>query len=394
MTLSHRLFFLSAVLCAYSISHAARPAAAVACFAIVAGRKTTADGSVLVGHNEQNLAPCLISFDRVPRQPIETAIAEKYRYRGGGQRPPETAAYLWSQCIAKDAADSFLNEYGVAVVSDKCPSREDEIDVLVERGEIRDGGVGYLLRRLVAQQATTAREGVLIAGELIERFGYTGTGRTYVIADPNEAWLMAIVRGRRWVAQRVPDDAVVVLPNVYIIREVDLSDTANFLASPDLIDYAVGRGWYDPATDGAFDFRRVYRDPFKPGEPIKNEQAGKPVGVASGNGKSGEIAPGDGTPGDGSAHSDPPDPRRWWAHQLVTSRTIAWPPAAPLPLCIEPSRPMTVAMMAEMLRDRGGLKPLSADTTVEAAVMQLRADMPREIGCVYWRITCEPSSSG
>ena len=61
-----------------------------------------------------------------------------------------------------------------------------------------------------------------IVAELVERFGYVHSGRTYVIADPREAWLFAVVRGRRWVARRVPDDRVVVLPNVHIIEEIDL----------------------------------------------------------------------------------------------------------------------------------------------------------------------------
>jgi dipeptidase len=384
MTILQRLLFLTLVVCAWSMSDRGRPAAALACFAIVAGRAATADGSVLVGHNEQDLPPCIISFDRVPRRPIEKAIPAKYRYRREGEPLKETAAYLWSQCVPKEFADSFLNEYGVTIVSNRCPSLEDSVEVLTERGEIRDGGIGLLLRRLVAQQATTAREGALIAGDLVERFGYRGTGRTYVIADPKEAWLMSIVCGRHWVAQRVPDDAVVVLPNVYVVRRVDLSDKANFLGSVDLVEYAVKRGWYDREKDGVFDFRRAYRDPKptpvpRPGESMEEAKARVERGRGPG------IDPDD---------PDPPDPRRWWAHGLVTGRETAWPPKSPLPLCITPKEPVTVARMAEMLRSRGGIRPLSTDLTVETAVVQLRADLPRAIGCVYWRITCEPAMGG
>jgi len=383
-----RLLLFSLLCYAWSSSDASKSPCVLACFAVVAGRKATADGSVLVAHNEQDLSPCLISFDRVPRLPFDEAVPKDLRSPRRLVLPSQTAAFLWSQCLLKNAGDSCLNEYGVAVVSNKCPTREDPAEVLAARGDLVGGGIGYLLRRLVAQQATTAREGVTIAGELVEGLGYTPPGRTYVIADPNEAWLLAVVGGRRWVAQRVPDDAVAVLPNVHIIRRVDLADTAHFLGSADLVDYAVRRGWYDPAIDGPFDFRKVYREE----KPVEDATADDTDSNSNSSARPNlKIA----SPDDSSAgqqRTDPPDPRRWWAYRLVTGRDTAWPPEQPLPLWIRPREPMSVASMIEILRSRGGQKPISADTTVEAAVLQLRASLPRAIGCVYWRVTCEPSS--
>ena len=107
------------------------------------------------------------------------------------------------------------------------------------------GGSAICSAGWIAQRARTAREGVTLAGGWIEQFGYVDSGRTYVIADPHEAWLLAVVNGRHWVARRVADDEVVVLPNVYVTDTVDLSDAKNFLGSGDLIDYATGRGWFD-----------------------------------------------------------------------------------------------------------------------------------------------------
>jgi dipeptidase len=150
-----------------------------------------------------------------------------------------------------DFSDSYLNEYGVCVASNSCASREKD-------PEITDGGISYRLRGIMAERATTAREAVIIGGALVEQFGYTGSGRTYCIADANEAWTMAVVRGKHWVAQRVPDNQVMVLPNNYTIAKIDLNDKANFLACNDLIDYAISKGWYDPDTDGEFNFREAY----------------------------------------------------------------------------------------------------------------------------------------
>jgi dipeptidase len=154
-------------------------------------------------------------------------------------------------------SDYYCNEWGVAVASDACPSRED-------RRDLSDGGIGFDLRRIVAERSRTAAEGVRIAGSLLDRFGYASSGRTYVICDPDEGWILSAVAGRHWVAERVPDDAVVVLPNSYIVREVDGKDGARFVISADdPVEYARARGWWSPEA-GAFDFASAYAA-FRPG---------------------------------------------------------------------------------------------------------------------------------
>jgi dipeptidase len=323
------------------------------CYAVIVGREASADGSVLVGHNEQNGGRRILNFRRIPPQQFpEGAVV---RLRRGGQLPqvPETAALLWSENPGLEFSDAYLNEFGVAVLSDACPTREDDYQTLVARGEIRQGGIGYMLRRLVAQRARSAREGAELAGKLVEQFGYVASGRTYVIADSREAWLVAVVCGRRWVAQRVPDDRVVVLPNIHLIGKVDLKDTDNFLASADLIDYGVRRGWFAPNRGQPFNFRKVYR----------------------------------------RDRSDAPDLRRWRGRKLVTGRREPWPPPGPPPLGVKPREKMTVAAVAAILRDTAGPgRTLSSPVTQEGAVFQLRSGRPKEIGCVYWRTSGEPST--
>ena len=158
---------------------------------------------------------------------------------------------LWVEVPGFKAADSFLNRWGVAIVSDNCKSRED-------REDYTGGGVLYDLRYSVYENAHSAREAVGIIGHLVESRGYCDSGRSYMVADYREAWVVSVVRGRHWVAQRVPDDAVMTIPNYYVIGRVDLSDSKNFMGCPDLVEYAVKRGWYDPERDGEFSFRDAY----------------------------------------------------------------------------------------------------------------------------------------
>ena len=347
MTFSRRHRVLMALLLSWPVCRA------WACYAVIVGREASTDGSVLVAHNEQNGGRRILNFRRIPRRQFPSDSVVVLRRGGRVPRVEQTWAFLWSENPGLEFSDAYLNEWGVAVVSDGCRTREDGYDTLVRREEIRDGGIGYMLRRLVAQRARTAREGVILAGELVERFGYVDSGRSYVVADPREAWLLSVVRGRRWVAQRVPDDAVVVLPNIHIIGEVDLDDTANFLGSPDLITYAVQRGWFDPNRGDPFNFRKVYR---------KNRD-------------------------------DPPDPRRWRGRQLAAGCRQPWPPESPPPLGIKPKEKLTVAALIDVLRFTRTPGTLSTPSTQEGAVFQLRGEMPPAIGCVYWRTTAEPSLS-
>ena len=326
---------------------------AEACDGIVVGRLASADGSVLLGHNEENALDRVIEFRKIPKLRHD-ADAKVDLGRGGRiDAVSETSAFLWSENPGLEFSDGYLNEWGVAVASIKCISREDDYDALVARGEIREGGIGYMLRRLVAQRAKSAREGMELIGQLVERFGYADTGRTYAVADPQEAWVVEVVRGRRWVAQRVPDDAVVILPARHVIGEIDLADRANFRSSPDLISYATQRGWFDPGAGRPFNFRLAYQ----------------------------------------TSDRSTPEGRQFRGQELVTGKSSPWPPAQPLGFAVHPHKRFSVADVMSVLRDPGGVAAFFAKSTQEAAVFQLRRDMPREIGCVYWRTTGRPDIS-
>ncbi len=224
------------------------------CFTIVAGKDVTFDGSVLLAHNEDDRGRLLVNVYKLPAQ--EFGKGDTVTLNGGAVIPQvkNTSALLWLEIPETEFADSYINEHGVTVVSNACPSRED-------KPELSKGGIGFMLRRLIAERAQSARSAVRVAGELISQFGYSSSGRTYSIADKKEGWLMHVVHGKHWIARRVPDDEVAVIANCYTIGAVDLSDRENVMGSADIIEYAVKRGWYNPEKDGAFDFARAYSDP-------------------------------------------------------------------------------------------------------------------------------------
>jgi len=224
------------------------------CFSILVGKNASLDGSVLFAHNEDDRGLQIVNYYKVPRMSHEPGEIITLSTAAVIPQVSETFSYLWFEMPGMHFADSYMNEWGVVIASDACESRED-------KPQLTDGGIGYWLRRLVAERAKTAKQGVKIAGKLLSELGYRSEGRTYIIAGPNEGWMLSAVYGKHWVAQRVPEDMVAVIPNYYTIGKVDLADTNNFLGSPDLIDYAIERGWYDPERDGDFHFATVYSSP-------------------------------------------------------------------------------------------------------------------------------------
>jgi dipeptidase len=333
------------------------------CFSIVAGKNASTDGYVIMAHNEDDTIPQIVNHHKVPRR--KYVHGDKVRLRNGGQldQVEQTWAYIWSEMPGMLFSDSYINEWGVSITSDNCPSRED-------KPQITDGGIGYMLRRLVAERTKTAREGVLLAGRLVERFGYIDSGRTYFICDPDEGWLFCVVNGKHWLAQRVKDDQVAMVANTYTVHHVELSDKDNFLASKDIIQYAVLRGWYKPEEDGSFDFAGAYANP-KSASSLSN------IG------------------------------RQWSGLSYVVDKPI--PLGLNLPFSVVPKQKVDVAQIKKIMRHDNNAKILQSSSltkntdksacaicrgsTQTSFVAQLRRNMPLDIGIVYWVCLAPPRTS-
>lgn len=119
------------------------------------------------------------------------------------------------------------------------------------------------LVQLMVERCATAREAISMTDSLTEQYGYIDEGECLTIADKREVWHLEIVgpgRGKLgaiWVAQRVPDDHISVNGNASRIRQVNLSDKDNFLASDNLFQVAEDSGWWCP-EQGLFEFCYAY----------------------------------------------------------------------------------------------------------------------------------------
>jgi len=221
------------------------------CTGIMVGKDATADGSVLLAHNED--------WGTVKRA-LSVVPGEKYKpgellKLGSGQKIPQIEE-TYSYILPGEKA-SGINEHQVAIADNTGSCRKE----LYIGGSDKKGIELDEFVKLGLQRSRTSREAVQIMGGLIEKYGYQSYsgefGDICMIADPREAWWMEITIGGLWAAQRVPDDSVVVLANRFRIGSIDPDDKKNFLACNNLIDYAVKKNWYNPA-EGDFCFYQVY----------------------------------------------------------------------------------------------------------------------------------------
>jgi dipeptidase len=72
--------------------------------------------------------------------------------------------------------------------------------------------------------------------------------------------VLSVVKGKLWVAQRVPDDEIMTITDRFNIGEIDLDDHDNLMGSEKLVRRARWKGWYKPRRDGAFNFANAYSE--------------------------------------------------------------------------------------------------------------------------------------
>jgi len=334
---------------------------------IIAGKDASTDGAVLWGHNEDQAGQRIVNVWRVNQREY---TADDSIILMTGEKIPQTKkswAYLWFQMNESDCADCYMNEWGVTVAGNSCPSKLDSA--------VAPGRIGYLLRRIIAERAQSSKDGVRIAGTLLDSLGYADFGQTLIICDPNEAWLISILGGKYWTARRVPDNGVIALSNQFIFDDVDFKDKDNWMFSrADIRQLALDQGWYHPDSSTEFNFSAVF------------------------------------------AKGDSNDHRPWRAQQLITGKfdTIMLESENNLTFAVYPKKKISLEKIMSLLRDRDEgidhakqafdltgmnsnqitLRTICNSTTQYAVVAQLRNWLPWPAIGVLWvsfgRPDCHP----
>lgn len=221
------------------------------CDTIVALGRVTADGVTLFGKNsdrEPNEAHQVVT---IPRQQHAPGARVKCTYIEIPQ-VAESFAVLLAKPFWIWGAEMGANEYGVVIGNEA---------VFTQVPYEKNGGlIGMDLLRLALERSQTARAALDVITHLLAQYGQGGNcgfkhasyyHNSFLIADPREAWVLETA-GPHWAAERVRDLRSI-SNGITIGSEFDL-------ASPDLVNYAVQRGWCKGRDD--FHFARCYADPL------------------------------------------------------------------------------------------------------------------------------------
>ena len=235
-----------------------------ACTSIIVGKAASVDGSTMTSHSCDsrtdrtwiNIVPHKKhkAGDMAPvyMNPKETKGPDDTDVISVGEVPqvPETYAYI-------NSAYPVMNEHQLAI------------------GETTFGGKRELksdeglfdcpeLYRMALERATTAREAIKLIDQLTKKYGYNDYGECFTFADPKETWHFEILgpgagkTGAVWAAVRIPDDHVGVSANASRIRQINLKDPDNYMASENVFSLAQEKGWWSPQSGEPFEFCYAY----------------------------------------------------------------------------------------------------------------------------------------
>jgi len=221
----------------------------LSCDTMVATSDVTADGVTIFAKNS----------DREPNE------AHQVIYVPAADHPPDTnvrctyievpqVSHTYAVLLAKPfwiwGAEMGVNEYGLAIGNEAVFTKEPY--------DKKGGLTGMDLLRLALERARTAIEAVNVITDLLDKYGQGGNcgfqhrfyyHNSFLIADPREAWVLETA-GSHWAAKKVK--------GIYTISNgLTITDEWD-LASPDLVRYAVRKGWCKSQRE--FDFARCYSD--------------------------------------------------------------------------------------------------------------------------------------
>ena len=222
------------------------------CTTILVGKKASHDGSTIIARNDDG------GFE-AKRVLVHPAKAQPYTYKTvlshlSVELPGNAMRYTDCPNVTKTSGvwpACGINEANVAMTATETITSNSRVigaDPYVEYTPKKGrntkeipGGIGEEdLVTLVLPYIHSAREGVLRTGALLEQYGtYEANGMAF--ADAEEIWWLETIGGHHWIARRVPDDRVVIMPNQFGLDNFDFADAygvgREHLCSADLQEF-------------------------------------------------------------------------------------------------------------------------------------------------------------
>ncbi|MCL1983711.1 MAG: C69 family dipeptidase [Clostridiales bacterium] len=228
------------------------------CTAFYMGKDTTESGAYVWGRSEdystssRKLMEVHPAEDHAPGDMFKTNAPEDFP-DFEWPYPAHTLRYL----LCKDSfyndrysgqepyAEVGMNEKNVSITATVTLSRINATiyaaDPLIRGGGLTEPDV----TSIVLMQAETARGACELVAGIIDKVGagynFSDYGDGFTVSDPNEAWFFQWLSGHQYVAVKLRDDKLGFSPNLTgnvgtcDEQGVDVNDTANVIASPELV---------------------------------------------------------------------------------------------------------------------------------------------------------------
>jgi dipeptidase len=239
----NKIFVTFAVLLAINID-------SQACTNFLVGKKASTDGSTMISYSADSywLYGSLYYYPRTDNRKgskLQIYDWDSGEYRGDIDQIEHTCKVVGN-----------MNEYQVSIGETTFGGREELVN---KEGLIDYGSLIYI----ALQRAKTAREAIEVMTSLVEKYGYSSSGESFSIADPNEVWIMEMVgkgagrKGAVWAAIRIPDDCVSAHANQARITKIPFKDKNNCLYAKDVVIFARTKGYFTD-KDENFSFSDIY----------------------------------------------------------------------------------------------------------------------------------------
>lgn len=252
------------------------------CTVVLVGKDASTDGSVMTTH-AADCGMCDFTFRHVPAADHpEDAIRKIYHINQIRTWPPEVGN-KWDMYVENDTGvtipqvpHTYAYIHGVFGYMNDQQLGIGESTIGCRRKMYNNTPSAVMdittLTLIAMERCKTAREAITTMGTLAEQYGYGfhDGGEMLAVGDPQEVWIFEIMPvgplwspktgkpGAVWCAQRVPDDHVSVCPNESRIGEIDLENTDYFLASSNVVSFAIEQGFYDPESGEPFSWKKAY----------------------------------------------------------------------------------------------------------------------------------------
>lgn len=241
------------------------------CTTILAGKKATIDGSTIIARNDDG------GFD-TKRLAVMDPKKQPRKYKSvishvTVELPDNPMRYTLSPNVSKKEGlwpASGINEANVAMTATETITANARVIgadpyVVYKKKTKKEkeiaGGIGEEdIVALVLPYIKSAREGVVRMGGLLEQYGtYEANGMAF--SDKDEIWWLETIGGHHWIARRVPDDRVVIMPNQFGLDNFDFDDAYSTakenMCSKDLKEFIVKNRLGDPDEEN-FNPRLVF----------------------------------------------------------------------------------------------------------------------------------------